>query len=127
MNVVVVVFGVLLGLSAGYWGRYRFPVVRRGSRLDVRLGQLNLICNAGQGLVAENARDPLRSAIGTGPLGDGQPAEYRGDLPGGSRAQLAQPRQLIPWDPEPRSRNLRRSRNGPTVVKDWRGNAHLFA
>jgi hypothetical protein len=24
----------------------------RGSRLDVRLGQLNLICNAGQGLVA---------------------------------------------------------------------------
>jgi hypothetical protein len=52
MNVVIVIFGVLLGLSAGYWGRYRFPVMREGSRLDVRLGQLNLICNAGQGLVA---------------------------------------------------------------------------
>jgi hypothetical protein len=52
MNVVVVIFGVLLGLSAGYWSRYRAPVMREGSRLDVRLGQLNLICNAAQGLVA---------------------------------------------------------------------------
>lgn len=52
MNVIVVIFGVLLGLSAGYWGRYRFPVVRRGSRLDERLGQLNMVCIAVQGLVA---------------------------------------------------------------------------
>ncbi|GAB2730108.1 hypothetical protein GCM10027038_30520 [Arthrobacter bambusae] len=52
MNVIVVIFGVLLGLSAGYWGRYRFPIVRRGSRLDERLGQLNLVCIASQGLVA---------------------------------------------------------------------------
>lgn len=52
MNVVVVIFGIFLGLSAGYWGRYRFPALRRGSRLDERLGQLNLICVAAQGLVA---------------------------------------------------------------------------
>jgi len=43
---------MLLGLSAAYWGRYRFPMVRRGSRLDERLGLLNMVCVAGQGVVA---------------------------------------------------------------------------
>ncbi|WP_284978670.1 hypothetical protein [Arthrobacter sp. fls2-241-R2A-200] len=52
MNVVIVVFGISAGLSAAYWGRYRFPVVRRGSVLDERLGLLNLYCVAVQGVVA---------------------------------------------------------------------------
>ena len=46
----MVILAIGLGLSASFWGRFRFPL-RPGSRLDHKLGQINLISITIQGLV----------------------------------------------------------------------------
>lgn len=50
MSVLVVIMAIELGLSGSFWGRFRFPL-RRGSRLDHILGQINLVSITIQGLV----------------------------------------------------------------------------